>query len=537
MAELNYIGPIHSVDVESKSGKRIKFRAWAESYNVGEVSDLRQERVFPYLTQTSVKLSGGGPDAARGMNSTGHEMSWSIEMPYDSWIVMVDGYEECFTSDAKCAIQLGYSGPNGEQLTERFEGIISSPSLSLSSDFVNMSFTAVATTWHMGTWDGALAMNESVLKSIRLLADSHATKIYYLNQENKEAPVPNPAPDVLGNLNRIVNEVKQGSDFQMIKELIEINAGYEFYRRNDRIVIYSQKERAAAPIPIFTFRGHTDPKRNRHPILTISNQDTQRALNPAARLLRMADVDLDSKITSVLEIRNEDLDIDWQRQHAFSDVVGSSLAGLSFEAAIKAREDLLSIVDGATNLPSFQPKNLLSESVFAAKDISGESISADKGSFRLDNAGKLLPVASNDPSGKEKALMHKRKAVANSGIQCEWTTPGNPSLRPGMEVIIQGCSHIFDGRYQLHSVAHEVGGDGFTTTLSGVVYGGSDKVNDASEKVPYNPGPLAAATIDANKLSTELGALDAFDSKIPEEPDGFLFGDENDGFVFGEGDT
>lgn len=517
MADLNYIGPVHLVDVESKSGKRLRFRSWAKDYDVGEVTDLRAVRVFPFLTSTSVTLVGGGPEAARGMSATGHEMSWSIEMSYEKWIMMIENYEDCFTVDAKCAIQLGYSGPNGQQLTERFEGIIQTPSISLAEDFVSMSFASVASTWHMSQRDGALVFkNETVFDAIRVIADSHAARLFYLNQSNGEEELKGSVPPSLSNLNRIINEVKQGGDFAVFKELVEINAGYEFYRRNDRIVIYSQKERAAAPVPVFTFRGRSSPKENRYPMLTVSNSNTQTALNPAARVLRYADVDLNTKQTVVEQIKNQDLDIDWQRQNAFSDFVGTGTEA----AAILAFTDARGLGDGSfafSRAIGLAAGGLIdADKLLSGKEVRGDGIKeANKGSFRVDNAGKLLPVASNDPTRKEKALMHKRKAVANSGIRLEWSTPGNPSLLPGMEVFVQGCSRVFDGRYQLHKVTHEVGSDGFVTTLEGVVYGAGDQTNDATESVPYDTAAFEEKLRTAsNKLET--GALDLFDSKQAE---------------------
>lgn len=527
MAKLNYTGPVHYVDIVSKSGKKLRFRTWAERYETAQPQDLLQERVFPFLVSSSVRMEGSGPEAARGMNSVGMEMSFTVEPPYELWVQMVENYEDCFAPDAKCALQIGYSGPGGPQLTERFEGLVQYPSISLAPDFVSMSFSATGTTWHMGQWDGAVAFNEPIIDALRYISDAHAAKLYYLNQENREVPLKT-VPDSLSQLTRTLSEVKEGNDFEILKELIEINAGYEFYRRNDRIVIYNQKERGAVKeIPIFVFRGQMAPQHNRYPILTISNSNTQTALNPAARVARSTDVDLDSKDTVVNEVRNEDLGVAWQRQKAFSDVVGERDI-LSFIDALEAAESgiqqdpAFGQTSAGSAIQSFgQGVNVeRAAKQLQGRDIIGE-IRASKGSFRVDNAGKRYPLASNDPAGRQKAEMRKRKAHANSGVTCEWTTPGNPSLRPGMEVILQGCSNILNGRYQLQTVEHQMGAE-FVTSLVGFVYGAGDETNDATEDVPYDPKVFDKAT-EANKkiasLEEGFGALDPFETKQPEEPE------------------
>jgi hypothetical protein len=70
-------------------------------------------------------------------------------------------------------------------------------------------------------------------------------------------------------------------------------------------------------------------------------------------------------------------------------------------------------------------------------------------------------------------VYEKIRAEEISGSQMSWSTPGVTFVHPGEIGRLLGCTFLYDGRYQIHSVSYTYGGGGFETQFEGVAPGQS----------------------------------------------------------------
>jgi len=452
VASFNFMSPVMKCRLESKSGKVLDFKNWSNKYNVGTSSvDVRragggtpvQGSNYPYVTALTVTTTGEGTDAGRGAIMA-NTIGIQIEAPYEQWLALVEDHLDVFVESTVARVQLGYSGRETGFLSEEFAANLQVINVDMSMDFVSMTLQAIGNTWYMSRREGKINTNgRTILQILREIADSHAAKLFYLDDRGELQPMPATQPTVVRQLGRSLTEVLEGSDYDIVKQLVHDHANLHFYMIGSRIVIYSAKAAGAQKfVSAFEFRGQVNLSEGVYPCLNFQNTNSQSTIRRAAAKIESQNLNLDTKQRQTFEALKKDLNVAFHRPFGVAD----------------------DIPPGAAS------------SADAIAGGSSQEIPASSKPYRKDQRGIYMPLASNDPSAKEKVVSVKQQAEGLSGVISTWETLGNPLIRPGQEADVRGVSSLFSGRYHLSKVTHVGNLSGYTTQIEGKTYGRSKEL-------------------------------------------------------------
>jgi len=473
----NYLAPVMKCQLEGMSGTVLDFTSWSSSYSTkSDVSVVKAAGAalagaapggaakpvnYPYLTQLSVTLMGMGIDAARGAVMT-NTISLTIEPPYQQWVDLIEDYIDVFTIGTVVRVHLGYSGEDGGFLSKEFAGTLTVANVDLSADFVSMTIQAQGDSWWFTRRQGAISTEGmTILDVIRKILDSHGAKLYYLDDQSNETRLSGGPPAYLSSLSNTISEVLNGDDYQLLLELIQGHANYDFYMVGNKVIIYNQSNPAKqGAVPTFVFRGGPSKgampiEKGVYPCLTFSNANTQSVIKRGAAKVEAQYTDLDTKTDKIVTAVKEKLGLVFHRKYGLADVVEEALgpaASLTLPIAI------------------------------------GDDTVAMSKPHRDDHRGLYVPVGDSDPSAESKLIGLKRMAEGLSGLESSWSTLGNPLILPGQNVRVLGVSRLFEGRYEVSKVVHSGSLSGYETQIDGKTMGRSAEetpgAEDTSKKVP-----------------------------------------------------
>jgi hypothetical protein len=366
---------------------------------------------------------------------------------------MMDKYRNLFTPSSTLEVKLGYA--NG-LFTRTFRGVLQSTTLATSGSQMEMSLEAVGSAWTASRIDGAITVeSRSIIDTLRLLCDSRGLELFYLNNKGEEIPLL-VVPNDLSNLRRIISNTFTDNDLLIINRLIRISAGYDFFCEANRIIILNLLQQGLTrDIPTFMYMGALDIEKNQFPLLSYNSSNSQNAYIAAVHRVQTKDVDLsEQKVENPIQktTASGDLNISFTKPFGLPDVLAQSVAGVT--------------------------------SGFAGAG----SILFNQTSFREDNNGVNMPLASTDNDREQKAAYEKRRGELMSGLQAEIETMGHPVFRPGMQVNIGGLSQLFSGRYYVVGLRHQASAGEFKTSMELITTGTEEVLQAHNEEVQ---GPLS----------------------------------------------
>lgn len=422
---VSFMAPVYSLKLEGRAGSQIDLRAWSKRY-------ATNENQYPFATQFEIELMLGHAGT----------LSATLTPPIEVFRKMVNENVDAFQQAAIMEIILGY----GERQTAAYRGVLDWPDVSMQDDYVEVSLEATSSLWMASrtnsnmtdTVKGVLGddFEVPVYRYLQAFAKAHEVNLYYLSPGDGEKELQGPVNPVLGNLSsQKVSYKSRMNDWMQLKRLIQYELEFQFYTRDNRLVIVDPVAMAKnKQTPKFIYGGKVKPDEGYYPIINFETDGTDVALRKAFQKTVCKDFDDASKEEATLSATA-------QKQASGPDEKQANVVHHRNQAV---RDEIF---------PSMYTT--------APDKVQGQG-KAKK--------GNVCPVPSSDPAGESKVKREKQQGEMQAAIKCEWETMGFP-WEPGNMLRVGGVTDLYNGLYQAQRVSHSGSMDGYMTTLKGMAIG------------------------------------------------------------------
>jgi len=398
MPEVNYIGPVMGVTLyDKKDGNALDLTAWSREFD------------YPYINSVSVEVE----------MSISNTIQVSISPPFEEWKRLTNDMPEFFVPGARVRVALGYSGGSG---IKEYWANIATVTAEVQADYPTMNIEARGGPYFASkVQDIEVSWESTVREVLTEIAISRGWELGYLSSDNQIITNVS-VVDGYEEMDQPVGNILHGSIYSIMRQLIEVVAGYEFWAEGDTVVIVNPAfVGRATKIPIFEYKGNpVDVQKGIYPLLEYNSTNSQVAYESSVHKVSSKDIDADTKgepketqVTS----SDEGLNQSSMRSHGVPDEVTQSDAKL--------------------------------------QSVWGEI-----------KRGKNVAVSSRDPHMKKRLQMLKRRGNQTGGLQAEIQTIGHPLLRPGQFIEVRNLPRLWSGKYQIRKVTHVGDDSGYSTNLN-----------------------------------------------------------------------
>jgi hypothetical protein len=416
----NLLNPVAEVRLYPDTGDPLILNSWSRNPDT------------PFLESVEVTTK------LRGVSTITCETTW----PYDVFLQTLAEKPRLLAPESLLSVSLGYTGTglDGGEYTRRFRSILNKPDPTFNSDRVSITLSGDGKVNRADRRGSARNFqNMTVYQAIKDVAKRNGMALYFKDSDGNVKPFDNPyrVQGCAKTLNHTFRRTEKG----ILRYLIEVKSGQEFYVDGEKLVIVSLAEtlKNDSSKVVMTYRRGPDFENSVWPMEDFTAENFSERLAEGSYRVEQKKVDDRTKETQETQKTAEDEDV-----------------RLPFTEGIRYPDFIEDTVEAGVDKL---------EKIWSNPEIIEKAHKVVTGEMKKDNYGSGSPTASStDPDAEEKAAKRGKEKQKSTGKQGTFKSPGIPFLDPGDRVDVVG-TNIYDGVYFVISNTHSFSTDGYDSNV------------------------------------------------------------------------